>query len=167
MTSFSTSKKGTIPMPSSGGQGMPQHHQQQQIATIEAPPNTAPMQIPTVTCDLASDISTSETGDLDQRNTLMVSSLRSDQISIGRSSISLAYQMDTIDIDGKETLKVSTITTTGHGNLNVPMPPPLTKRSNSGNVEVSSNSNSNSNSNVKVSEGAGAGAGAGGGRWDE
>lgn len=67
VTSFTTAKKGTIPMPSSSGVSALQLHQQRQIATIETPPNSAslPMQIPTVTMDLASDISTSEAGELE------------------------------------------------------------------------------------------------------
>lgn len=48
---------------------------ERQIATIEAPPQ--PMMIPTVTCDLASDISTSDAGDMqidpgEQKDTLKV-----------------------------------------------------------------------------------------------
>lgn len=38
---------------------------QQQIATIEPPPRGGPMAIPTVTCDFASDMSTSEAADHD------------------------------------------------------------------------------------------------------
>ncbi|XP_075986618.1 alpha2-adrenergic-like octopamine receptor [Anticarsia gemmatalis] len=62
-TSFSNPPKGTRPMPST--HPMPQGHLssnnngESQISTIE----TAQVQIPTVTCELASDISTSEAGD--------------------------------------------------------------------------------------------------------
>lgn len=51
-----------------------------QIATIEAIPR--PMPIPTVTCDLASDISTSDAGEitaeLEQKDTLKVCTIDSD-----------------------------------------------------------------------------------------
>ncbi|XP_026729532.1 alpha-2Db adrenergic receptor [Trichoplusia ni] len=61
-TSFSNPPKGTRPMPST--HPMPQGHLtnnngESQISTIETPQ----VQIPTVTCELASDISTSEAGD--------------------------------------------------------------------------------------------------------
>ncbi|RVE53766.1 hypothetical protein evm_001658 [Chilo suppressalis] len=62
-TSFSNPPKGTRPMPST--HPMPPGHLstnnngESQISTIETPQ----VQIPTVTCDLASDISTSEAGD--------------------------------------------------------------------------------------------------------
>ncbi|XP_037876603.1 alpha-2C adrenergic receptor [Bombyx mori] len=62
-TSFSSAPKGTRPMPTT--HPMPQCHLstnnngESQISTIEAPQ----VQIPTVTCELASDISTSEAGD--------------------------------------------------------------------------------------------------------
>ncbi|KAJ0170694.1 hypothetical protein K1T71_013466 [Dendrolimus kikuchii] len=64
-TSFSNQPKGTKPMPLT--HPMPQGHLsstnnngESQISTIETPQ----VQIPTVTCDLASDISTSEAGDM-------------------------------------------------------------------------------------------------------
>lgn len=54
-------------------------HQQQQIATIET--RSATMAIPTVTCDFASDVSTSEAADCDAQNmdkdTLKVSTITS------------------------------------------------------------------------------------------
>lgn len=61
-TSFSNPPKGTRPMPST--HPMPPGHLsnnngESQISTIETPQ----VQIPTVTCELASDISTSEAGD--------------------------------------------------------------------------------------------------------
>ncbi|KAJ8709870.1 hypothetical protein PYW08_009874 [Mythimna loreyi] len=61
-TSFSNPAKGTRPMPST--HPMPAGHLsnnngESQISTIETPQ----VQIPTVTCELASDISTSEAGD--------------------------------------------------------------------------------------------------------
>jgi hypothetical protein len=54
---------------------------ERQIATIEAIPR--PMPIPTVTCDLASDISTSDAGEitaetLEQKDTLKVCTIDSD-----------------------------------------------------------------------------------------
>lgn len=63
-TSFSSQSRGTRPMPIT--HPMPQGHLstnnngESQISTIETPQ----VQIPTVTCDLASDISTSEAGDM-------------------------------------------------------------------------------------------------------
>ncbi|XP_073963656.1 alpha-2B adrenergic receptor-like [Choristoneura fumiferana] len=64
-TSFSNPPKGTRPMPATPSLPMPQgvdsnsNNRVSQISTIE----TQQVQIPTVTCDLASDISTSEAGD--------------------------------------------------------------------------------------------------------
>ncbi|XP_063369080.1 alpha-2Db adrenergic receptor isoform X2 [Cydia amplana] len=65
-TSFSNPPKGTRPMPATPSIPMPQgldsnsNNRVSQISTIEA----QQVQIPTVTCDLASDISTSEAGDM-------------------------------------------------------------------------------------------------------
>lgn len=84
MTSFCASPK-TNPMPSVPSASTSQQPNQQQIATIETlpPPGSgANMPIPTVTCDLASDISTSEACDNENQN------------------------------GGKDTLQVSTIATT-------------------------------------------------------
>ncbi|KAL4710045.1 hypothetical protein ACJJTC_011630 [Scirpophaga incertulas] len=63
-TSFSNPPKGTRPMPAThpmppGHLGNTNNNGESQISTIETPQ----VQIPTVTCDLASDISTSEAGD--------------------------------------------------------------------------------------------------------
>lgn len=125
VTSFTTAnKKGTIPMPSSSGATQLQLHQQRQIATIETPPNSAtlPMQIPTVTMDLASDISTSEAGELE---------------ACAAQAAALAYanpnsncnMTTTAATSGpsspKETLQVSTIATGRGVGLNVPVPPSM------------------------------------------
>lgn len=90
MTSFTTNQKGTRPMPSLPSASATQQSQQtsqtpqQQIATIEAPPTAggSHIPIPIVTCDFASDISTSEANDNDHNNseckdTLKVSALMS------------------------------------------------------------------------------------------
>jgi len=77
VTSFSIApnKSGTRPMPSVPSTS------HQEIATIETPPahqTNAPMSIPTVTCDLASDISTSEANDENTnqgKDTLKVSTI--------------------------------------------------------------------------------------------
>ncbi|XP_028157000.1 probable G-protein coupled receptor No18 [Ostrinia furnacalis] len=63
-TSFSNPPKGTRPMPTThpmplGHLSSTNNNGESQISTIETPQ----VQIPTVTCDLASDISTSEAGD--------------------------------------------------------------------------------------------------------
>ncbi|KAL0811554.1 hypothetical protein ABMA28_009939 [Loxostege sticticalis] len=63
-TSFTNVPKGTRPMPSThpmppGHLSSTNNNGESQISTIETPQ----VQIPTVTCDLASDISTSEAGD--------------------------------------------------------------------------------------------------------
>uniref|UniRef100_A0A182IA29 G-protein coupled receptors family 1 profile domain-containing protein n=2 Tax=gambiae species complex TaxID=44542 RepID=A0A182IA29_ANOAR len=84
-TSF-TRNAGTVPMPSlpsassNNNQSAAAHHQQHpvqlssgaqgggstQIATIEPPPRGTPMPIPVVTCDFASDMSTSEAATAEQ-----------------------------------------------------------------------------------------------------
>ncbi|XP_037943455.1 dopamine D2-like receptor [Teleopsis dalmanni] len=119
VTSFTT-KKGTIPMPSSSGVSL-QLHQQRQIATIETPPASAgmPMQIPTVTCDLASDISTSEAGEADPHPLVY---------SNGNSGVPTSNAVGMLSTEtpncNKETLKVSTIASV-RGALNVPVPPSM------------------------------------------
>ncbi|OWR54375.1 putative Class A rhodopsin G-protein coupled receptor GPRadr1 [Danaus plexippus plexippus] len=79
-TSFSNAPKGTRPMPTSSSLSMPpgvdasnsNNNREGQISTIE----TQQVAIPTVTCDFASDISTSEAGDGaaidDRKDTLKV-----------------------------------------------------------------------------------------------
>ncbi|XP_037730835.1 alpha-2C adrenergic receptor isoform X2 [Drosophila subpulchrella] len=132
VTSFTTAKKGTIPMPSSSGASALQLHQQRQIATIETPPNSAslPMQIPTVTMDLASDISTSEAGELEAvaaqtvlayTNPNGAGSNSMNVVSSGNGGSSGAPPSPT---SPKETLQVSTIAT-GRVGLNVPVPPSM------------------------------------------
>uniref|UniRef100_A0A182IW24 G-protein coupled receptors family 1 profile domain-containing protein n=1 Tax=Anopheles atroparvus TaxID=41427 RepID=A0A182IW24_ANOAO len=83
-TSF-TRNAGTVPMPSlpsasnnnnQSAAHQPAHHSVSQIATIEPPPRGAtgsaapstPMPIPVVTCDFASDMSTSEAATAEQDN---------------------------------------------------------------------------------------------------
>ncbi|XP_016960394.1 alpha-2 adrenergic receptor isoform X1 [Drosophila biarmipes] len=132
VTSFTTAKKGTIPMPSSSGASALQLHQQRQIATIETPPNSAslPMQIPTVTMDLASDISTSEAGELEAVAAQTVLAYSNPNgagtnsvnvVSSGNGGTSGAPPSPTTP---KETLQVSTIAT-GRVGLNVPVPPSM------------------------------------------
>ncbi|XP_065362848.1 alpha-2C adrenergic receptor isoform X2 [Calliphora vicina] len=133
VTSFTTAnKKGTIPMPSSSA-GALQKHQQHQIATIETPPNSAgalPMQIPTVTCDLASDISTSEAAEMEPHPLVYPNSSCSNNMGILPSNnIDIPCNLSA-SANCKETLKVSTITT-GHGALNVPVPPSMAANNNS------------------------------------
>ncbi|ALC46062.1 CG18208 [Drosophila busckii] len=126
VTSFTTAnKKGTIPMPSSSGAAAMQQHQQRQIATIETPPNSAtlPMQIPTVTMDLASDISTSEAGELEAVAAQTALAYAANPNGSSNSAHNNAAA-DT-PTSPKETLQVSTIAT-GHGiGLNVPVPPSM------------------------------------------
>jgi len=119
-------------MPSSSGASALQLHQQRQIATIETPPNSAslPMQIPTVTMDLASDISTSEAGELEAvaaqtvlayTNPNGAGSNSMNVVSSGNGGSSGAPPSPT---SPKETLQVSTIAT-GRVGLNVPVPPSM------------------------------------------
>ncbi|XP_037028961.1 alpha-2 adrenergic receptor isoform X2 [Bradysia coprophila] len=76
VTSFTTKSN---PMPNT--QNTSQQHQQQQIATIETQNQSSAgaMPIPIVTCDFASDVSTSEAADADNQNldkdTLKVSTI--------------------------------------------------------------------------------------------
>ncbi|CAD6992350.1 unnamed protein product [Ceratitis capitata] len=148
VTSFSTiGKKGTIPMPSSSAVSALQMNQQAQIATIETPPNSAslPMQIPTVTCDLASDISTSEAADMEPHPLVYPN---------GNSNVPSPLSMLTpgspncaLSTADKETLKVSTIAT-GRGALNVPVPPSMaaaTAATATANSNTSNNNNNNDN----------------------
>ncbi|KAH8382197.1 hypothetical protein KR009_002236 [Drosophila setifemur] len=136
VTSFTTAnKKGTIPMPSSSNATSLQLHQQRQIATIETPPNSAtlPMQIPTVTMDLASDISTSEAGELEAVAAQTVLAYSNPN---GAGANSMTVVTTTGGSSGgpgggpcsptspKETLQVSTIAT-GRVGLNVPVPPSM------------------------------------------
>ncbi|XP_046806379.1 alpha-2B adrenergic receptor [Lucilia cuprina] len=133
VTSFTTAnKKGTIPMPSSSA-GALQKHQQHQIATIETPPNSAgalPMQIPTVTCDLASDISTSEAAEMEPHPLVYPNSSCSSNMGLLPSNNVDIPSNLSASANCKETLKVSTITT-GHGALNVPVPPSMAANNNS------------------------------------
>ncbi|XP_032589504.1 alpha-2Db adrenergic receptor isoform X2 [Drosophila mojavensis] len=123
VTSFTTAnKKGTIPMPSSSGATQLQLHQQRQIATIETPPNSAtmPMQIPTVTMDLASDISTSEAGELEAVAAQTVLAYANPNGGSGS-----ATALGSAPCSPKETLQVSTIATGRGIGLNVPVPPSM------------------------------------------
>ncbi|XP_022224921.2 alpha-2C adrenergic receptor isoform X2 [Drosophila obscura] len=130
VTSFTTAnKKGTIPMPSSSGASALQLHQQRQIATIETPPNSAtlPMQIPTVTMDLASDISTSEAGELEAVAAQTVLAYANANASANPNGGANAVTVSTglcSPSSPKETLQVSTIAT-GRVGLNVPVPPSM------------------------------------------
>nr|XP_036672902.1 alpha-2Db adrenergic receptor isoform X2 [Drosophila suzukii] len=161
VTSFTTAKKGTIPMPSSSGASALQLHQQRQIATIETPPNSAslPMQIPTVTMDLASDISTSEAGELEAvaaqtvlayTNPNGAGSNSMNVVSSGNGGSSGAPPSPT---SPKETLQVSTIAT-GRVGLNVPVPPSMGSNN-------SINALNNNNGSVAMDGGASS-AGSGG-----
>ncbi|KAH8308262.1 hypothetical protein KR059_009225 [Drosophila kikkawai] len=133
VTSFTTAnKKGTIPMPSSSGAAALQLHQQRQIATIETPPNSAtlPMQIPTVTMDLASDISTSEAGELEAvaaQTVLAYSNPNGAGTNAATASVTVVASGNGgtgAPASPKETLQVSTIAT-GRVGLNVPVPPSM------------------------------------------
>ncbi|XP_017084958.1 alpha-2 adrenergic receptor isoform X2 [Drosophila eugracilis] len=132
VTSFTTAKKGTIPMPSSSGVSALQLHQQRQIATIETPPNSAslPMQIPTVTMDLASDISTSEAGELEAvaAQTVLAyanpNGAGTNSVTVVSSGNGGATGATGPPSSPKETLQVSTIAT-GRVGLNVPVPPSM------------------------------------------
>lgn len=141
VTSFTTiGKKGTIPMPSSSAISALQMHQQRQIATIETPPNSAalPMQIPTVTCDLASDISTSEAADMEPQP--LVYPNGNSNVPSSLSMLTPGSPNCTLTAMDKETLKVSTIAT-GRGALNVPVPPSMAA------AAVTANSNTPNNNN--------------------
>jgi len=125
VTSFTTAnKKGTIPMPSSSGATQLQLHQQRQIATIETPPNSAtlPMQIPTVTMDLASDISTSEAGELEACAAQAAALAYANPNSNSNMTTTAATSGPS---SPKETLQVSTIATGRGVGLNVPVPPSM------------------------------------------
>ncbi|XP_039494169.1 alpha-2Db adrenergic receptor isoform X2 [Drosophila santomea] len=132
VTSFTTAKKGTIPMPSSSGVSALQLHQQRQIATIETPPNSAslPMQIPTVTMDLASDISTSEAGELEAvaAQTVLAyanpNGAGTNSVTVVSSGNGATGASGVPPTSPKETLQVSTIAT-GRVGLNVPVPPSM------------------------------------------
>lgn len=137
-------------MPSSSGGALQKHQQQQhQIATIETPPNSAgalPMQIPTVTCDLASDISTSEAAEMEPHPLVYPNS----SCSGNNMSLLPANNVDTpsnisVSVDCKETLKVSTITT-GHGTINVPVPPSMAANNNSATTTTAIAFNNNNGS---------------------
>ncbi|KAM8704866.1 hypothetical protein ACLKA7_009342 [Drosophila subpalustris] len=127
VTSFTTAnKKGTIPMPSSSGATQLQLHQQRQIATIETPPNSAtlPMQIPTVTMDLASDISTSEAGELEVVAAQAAALAYANPNPNGNSNMTTTTVGSSLS-SPKETLQVSTIATGRGVGLNVPVPPSM------------------------------------------
>ncbi|XP_016997263.2 alpha-2 adrenergic receptor isoform X1 [Drosophila takahashii] len=163
VTSFTTAKKGTIPMPSSSGAAALQLHQQRQIATIETPPNSAtlPMQIPTVTMDLASDISTSEAGELEAVAAQTVLAYANPN-GAGVNSVTVVSSgnggaASTIDsaqpTSPRETLHVSTIAT-GRVGLNVPVPPSMGSNN-------SINALNNNNGSVAMDGGGGGGGGGG------
>ncbi|EDW54606.1 alpha-2B adrenergic receptor [Drosophila sechellia] len=162
VTSFTTAKKGTIPMPSSSGVSALQLHQQRQIATIETPPNSAslPMQIPTVTMDLASDISTSEAGELEAVAAQTVLAYANPN-GTGTNSVTVVSSGNggtgasgVPPSSPKETLQVSTIAT-GRVGLNVPVPPSMGSNS-------SINVLNNNNGTVAMDGGASAGGGGNG-----
>ncbi|KAH8395823.1 hypothetical protein KR215_004577 [Drosophila sulfurigaster] len=141
VTSFTTAnKKGTIPMPSSSGATQLQLHQQRQIATIETPPNSAtlPMQIPTVTMDLASDISTSEAGELEAvaAQAAALAYANPNQCLINANAAASAAS--SVPSSPKETLQVSTIATGRGVGLNVPVPPSM---GSSNSINVLNNNN--------------------------
>lgn len=124
-------------MPSSSA-GALQKHQQHQIATIETPPNSAgalPMQIPTVTCDLASDISTSEAADMEPHPLMYPNpSVGGDTTTAATTALSStavgnSLEAATPNCKDATSLRVSTITT-GHGALNVPVPPSMAANNN-------------------------------------
>ncbi|VVC94501.1 unnamed protein product [Leptidea sinapis] len=82
-TSFSNAPRGTRPMPSS----------ESQISTIE----THQVAIPTVTCDFASDVSTSEAGD-----TIPQSEERKDTLKMTRNPLaSCQYRQSTLSVNGE------------------------------------------------------------------
>uniref|UniRef100_A0A6P4F7N2 Uncharacterized protein LOC108047608 n=1 Tax=Drosophila rhopaloa TaxID=1041015 RepID=A0A6P4F7N2_DRORH len=157
VTSFTTAKKGTIPMPSSSGVSALQLHQQRQIATIETPPNNAslPMQIPTVTMDLASDISTSEAGELEAvaAQTVLAYSNPTNAVTVVGSGNG-GGASGAPPTSPKETLQVSTIAT-GRVGLNVPVPPSMGSNN-------SINALNNNNGSVAMDGGAPPGAGGNG-----
>ncbi|XP_036324085.1 putative tyramine receptor 2 [Rhagoletis pomonella] len=143
VTSFTTiGKKGTIPMPSSSAISALQMNQQRQIATIETPPNSAslPMQIPTVTCDLASDISTSEAADMEPHP--LVYPNGNSTVPSPLSMLTPGSPNCTLSATDRETLKVSTIATS-RGALNVPVPPSMAAAATS-NSPASNNNNNDS-----------------------
>lgn len=119
-------------MPSSSGAAVLQPHQQRQIATIETPPNSAtlPMQIPTVTMDLASDISTSEAGELEAvaAQTVLAyanpNGAGTNAVTVVTSGNGGTCASPGAPTSPKETLQVSTIAT-GRVGLNVPVPPSM------------------------------------------
>ncbi|XP_017145393.1 alpha-2Db adrenergic receptor isoform X2 [Drosophila miranda] len=155
VTSFTTAnKKGTIPMPSSSAASALQLHQQRQIATIETPPNSAtlPMQIPTVTMDLASDISTSEAGELEAvaAQTVLAYSANPN-CSANANAVTVSGGQLCSPSSPKETLQVSTIAT-GRVGLNVPVPPSMGSNN-------SINALNNNNGSVEAANNAGGGVG--------
>ncbi|XP_070072197.1 5-hydroxytryptamine receptor 2A isoform X3 [Drosophila takahashii] len=150
-------------MPSSSGAAALQLHQQRQIATIETPPNSAtlPMQIPTVTMDLASDISTSEAGELEAVAAQTVLAYANPN-GAGVNSVTVVSSgnggaASTIDsaqpTSPRETLHVSTIAT-GRVGLNVPVPPSMGSNN-------SINALNNNNGSVAMDGGGGGGGGGG------
>ncbi|XP_034113676.2 alpha-2Db adrenergic receptor isoform X1 [Drosophila nasuta] len=150
VTSFTTAnKKGTIPMPSSSGATQLQLHQQRQIATIETPPNSAtlPMQIPTVTMDLASDISTSEAGELEAvaAQAAALAYANPNQCLINANAAASAAS--SVPSSPKETLQVSTIATGRGVGLNVPVPPSM---GSSNSINVLNNNNGSVATDVAV-----------------
>ncbi|XP_033241414.1 alpha-2 adrenergic receptor isoform X1 [Drosophila pseudoobscura] len=155
VTSFTTAnKKGTIPMPSSSAASALQLHQQRQIATIETPPNSAtlPMQIPTVTMDLASDISTSEAGELEAvaAQTVLAYSANPN-CGANANAVTVSAGQLCSPSSPKETLQVSTIAT-GRVGLNVPVPPSMGSNN-------SINALNNNNGSVEAANNAGGGVG--------
>lgn len=100
-------------MPSASGTSTAQMNRQQQIATIETQPSN-PMPIPIVTCDLASDISTSEAGELEAHYYANNASTNNNY-SPTSNELNKPYVVDT--------LKVSTIASTHNqmaSNLSLP-----------------------------------------------
>lgn len=139
-------------MPSSSA-GALQKHQQHQIATIETPPNSAgvlPMQIPTVTCDLASDISTSEAAEMEPHPLVYPNSSCSSNVGLlpANNVDTIANSSLSAPVNCKETLKVSTITTTGHGTLNVPVPPAMSANNNSTTTTTTAIALNNNNGSI-------------------
>lgn len=100
-------------MPSAPGTSTAQINRQQQIATIETQPSN-PMPIPIVTCDLASDISTSEAGELEAHYYANTATTTNNNYSPASSDLNKP---------SVDTLKVSTIASTHNqitSNLSLP-----------------------------------------------
>lgn len=141
-------------MPSAPGTSTAQMNRQQQIATIETQPSN-PIPIPIVTCDLASDISTSEAGELEAHyyaNSASTNNNYSPAISdLNKPSVETLKVSTIASTHNQITSNLSLPATSSSPNLLVPSDGTLAATSSLSPTSINNNSGCGSNKELKVS----------------